>query len=456
MENEELELKDYLEIIKKRKFLIAFGVWICVISALIATLVMTPIYEASIKLLVTQRQLVMPGSAPSAGESYQSVLVSERLAKTYSEMIEGRTTAKTVIKELGLKLKSTELMKKISAEPVRDTQLIKVKVRDTSALRAQRIANTIGKVFSERIDELEGAEGTVPLIKVSIAEPAIKPVVPIRPKPLLNVTLALIVGLMIGIGFAFLLEYLDISVKTAEEAERLLGLPVLGQIPLIKANEIDGLITETAPKSIWAEAYRTLRTNVNYLNFDQSLKIIGITSAGIQEGKSTVSLNLAAMIAHAGNKSLLICADLRRPISYSFTGQNDHKGLSAVLAGSIPLEEAIQKTPIKDFELISPGPAPPNPAELLASNQMKEILEKIKEKTDFAIIDLPPVLAVTDAAILAPYIDGFLLLVRAGITNRQAVVEAKSSLEKVGGKVVGVILNGVKIESKYYSTYRLL
>ncbi|MCG0274841.1 MAG: CpsD/CapB family tyrosine-protein kinase [Thermosediminibacteraceae bacterium] len=209
------------------------------------------------------------------------------------------------------------------------------------------------------------------------------------------------------------------------------------------------------PKSVVSEAFRMLRTNLQFASVDRPLKKIMVTSSVPQEGKSTVIANLAICIASAGSKVLLVDADLRRPNIYKLFLLENYKGLSNLLAENLPKDAVINKTKVENLHVITSGPVPPNPAEILGSARMKNFLDQVASEYDMVLIDAPPVNSVADASILSSLVDGVILVVEAGSTEREAAIVAKQQLEKVNARILGVVLNKVKQEKSggYYYYY---
>lgn len=214
------------------------------------------------------------------------------------------------------------------------------------------------------------------------------------------------------------------------------------------------IITIKNPRSPIAEAYRTLRTNIQFSSFDKKIQTIVITSSGPSEGKSTTSSNLAVVMAQNGNKTILIDCDQRKSKLHKVFLTSNQKGLSDLLVGNSAFEEAVEKTEIENLDILTSGTKPPNPSELLASTKMEKFIENLREKYDCIIIDTPPVIAVTDAQIVSRYADGCLLVVASAQAEREAALKAKELLEKVGAKIIGVVLNKLDIQEKaYYGQY---
>ena len=452
MTEETIELQDFLKVINKFKWLILFGTLICLASTIFVTARMTPIYEASIQLLVRQRQVVVGGGTSTAGDAYQATLLSERLAKTFSQMIQNRSTAEKVVEKLDLPVMPIELIKKVKAEPLRDTQLIKVTVQDKNPAQARLIANTMGDVFEKVVNDIEKKDtqsgSAKPLVSISIVDPALEPTKPVKPKPLQNAALALFIGLIASTGLAFLLNYLDMTIKEPGEVEQSSGLISLGYIPALHKRS-DQLVVLTEPQSLVAEAFRTMRTNIQYINFESSIKTIVMTSPGTGEGKTLISANIATVMAEAGHKVLLIGCDLRKPRLHKVFNVSNDIGLANILIGTSSISKAIQRTAITDLDIITSGPIPPNPVDLLGSARMEQFLEDVKQRYDLIIMDSPPVSTITDALVLVAYADGVIMLARHGMTNRQAFINAKAALEKVNARILGFVLNAAKSSHAY-------
>ncbi|WP_150269449.1 CpsD/CapB family tyrosine-protein kinase [Paenibacillus tepidiphilus] len=216
------------------------------------------------------------------------------------------------------------------------------------------------------------------------------------------------------------------------------------------------LITVTNPRSPVSEAFRTLRTNIDFSSIDEQIQIIMVTSTGPEEGKSTVTANLAAAYAQADKKVLLIDGDMRKPTAHKTFSLSNRHGLSSLLSQQSSLEEATQATGVSNLSIVTSGPIPPNPAEMMASNRMNALLQELRQLYDVVLIDTPPLLAVTDAQIIASKSDGVIMVVSYGKVKRDIAAKAKSGLDRVGAKMLGVVLNNVKrkaSEGYYYYYY---
>ncbi len=300
---------------------------------------------------------------------------------------------------------------------------------------------------------------------VDILDPAVG-ATPIQPRGTVNIVLGGLLGLILGLGAAFFMEYLDRTVRTSSDVETLLGIPVLGVIPrLRRAQEREGiprhaqapLIVALDPLDPAAEAYRNLRMNVMFMSTEENpTRSIVVTSSGPEEGKSTTALNFAIMLAQQQQKVLLVDSDLRRPALHRSLDLLKEPGLSNLLVGEMELKEAVRPNVLPNLDFLPSGAFPPNPSELLNSNAMARLLEEFREKYAHVIIDSPPVLAVTDAALLSTHTDGVLMVLRSGQTEQKAAERSVDQLRRIGVRVLGAVLNEVATvssEEGYYLQY---
>ena len=294
------------------------------------------------------------------------------------------------------------------------------------------------------------------------------PTSPVEPNIPRNLAFALVLGVISGVGLAFLLENMDNTVRTPEQAQAISALPSLGMIPLgsksgshsvgrlalTSSKEVVEMVTQVRPQSQMAESYRALRTSLLLSNLGAPPKVIMVTSARPQEGKTTTSINTAIVLAQKGVRVLLIDADLRRPSVHKTLGMGPRSGLSNVLTGSATIEQTITTSPVLPSLFILPaGTPPPNPAELLASGNMRDLVMDLREQYDHIVIDTPPTLSVTDAVVLSPRADATILVIRSGQTTKQALRRARDILMQVNAHVAGVLLNAVDLTSPDYYYY---
>lgn len=304
-----------------------------------------------------------------------------------------------------------------------------------------------------------------------IVDSARVPTSPVEPNIPRNLAFALLLGLTSGVGLAFLLEGLDNTIRTTEQAQIISGFPPLGMIPLgsksvresvdskkrlviAASKEAVELVTQVRPQSQMAESYRALRTSLLLSHLGAPPKVIMVTSALPQEGKTTTSINCAVVLAQKGVRVLLVDADLRRPSIHKTLGMGPRSGLSNVLTGSATLQQAISRSPIlPNLSVLTAGTPPPNPAELLASPNMRDILTELRDQYDHIVLDTPPTLSVTDAVVLSQRADAIVLVIRSGQTTKQALRRSRDILMQVNAKVSGVLLNAVDLSSPDYYYY---
>ena len=288
---------------------------------------------------------------------------------------------------------------------------------------------------------------------LSVVEPAVASPDPISPRPLLNTVLAAVLGLLIAIGFIAVTEYLSDAVKDPDDVQAVTGLSTLGTIARMKGNgdrsEIYQLAALLYPRSGVTEAYRTLRTNVEFASVDARIQTLLVTSSMPGEGKTVTAANLAVVFAQAGQRVLMVDADLRQPgVHRVFDLPNAH-GLTTLLRrDDVSLDVVLQKTEQDNLRVLTTGPLPPNPAELLGSHRMREITDRLKAEADLVIFDSPPLQAVTDSAILSAFLDGTLLVVDAGRSRRRAVRLAREALERADATVIGAVLNRIPVGAR--------
>ncbi len=325
----------------------------------------------------------------------------------------------------------------------------------------------------KNLQEVELSGGSM-WVDAKVIQTASVPSVPIRPNKKMNLTLAFVLGLMIGSGLVFLLEYLDSSIRNLEDVRAYLRLFPLGMVPQVEfgteeertEEDLKRMTSDSIPKPFWlandtgiplyvAEAYRIIRTNLNFGAVDSTLKVLQITSAVKGEGKTTTSTNLAISLAQAGLKTLLIDADMRRPSIHKILRlEGVQEGLSDALANNRTWESVVEPTSVTNLFCISSGSIPPNPAELLSSKRMKLFIDELRNHFDMIIIDSPPVISVADASVIASRVDGIVLVSRSGFIPRHLTIQARNSLESVNGRLVGCVLNGMKAQHQPYYYYR--
>lgn len=427
-----MELVRYLRLVSRWWWLLALGVLIGGGSAYGVSQVMTPMYRADVTLLVNQTQT--PGTI-----AYNDVLTSERLTMTYRELITKRPVLEDVIDDLNLALTPDELGALIHVSVVANTQLVRLSVEHEEPQEASRFANATAEAFIVANER----DGLTRSGSVSIVEPAATPSQPVWPRTMLNSVIGALAGLFIAALVVLAYEYFDDTVKTAEEVEAAAGLPTLGAVARFAksaARSTNGVVVASPQRTAAAEAYRVLRTNLQFSTFDA--KALLVSSANPGEGKTTTVANLAVAIAQTGMRVIAIDADLRRPALHRFFGVSNGAGLTNSLLSRDPhLHLFLQPTAHENLSVLTSGPLPPNPSELLSSRRMEGVVEALRKEADTLLFDSPPALAVADAASLAAKVDGSILVVDTGRTRAQALQRAAEALARSKTRVMGAVLN---------------
>ena len=433
--------------LRARWWMPALGMFLGGLAAVAVTLSTTPVYSSSTQLFVSTTD------SSSSTDVYQGNQFAEKRIASYAELLTSQELAARVAEELRLEISPAELASMIDANPVTGTVVLDVTVTDTSPERAQRIAQGVAGEFIDAVVELETPDGSlVSPVKVTVFGAADLPESPSAPRPLVNLLVGLMIGLAVGAATAIVRARLDRSVKDPEEAGELAGAPVIGVVlrddTLKTQHRID---LNSSSRS--AEAYRHLQTNLQFLDVDTPPRVLMVSSALPSEGKSTVAVNLALALADAGERVALIEADLRRPRVTSYLGLVGGVGLTNILTGQAQLEEVAQPYGDGGLTVIGAGPSAPNPAQLLSSRAMGGLLDELRATHDYVILDAPPLLPVADATGLAVLADGVLLSIRHGSTTREQLQQTRATLDRVGARTVGAVLNIVPVRDEASTVY---
>jgi capsular exopolysaccharide synthesis family protein len=443
-----MEFRDYLRILRKRALLIVATFLVCGSAAYGLSASTTPVYQGNAKLLVVAKTDPRGGTT----SAYEGALLSQQLVKSFAQIIESRATAETALRLDPQPFSPRQLQAKISAEPVTDTLLINVAVADTVPRRARRLTNSVARAFIDNLPRLQQDSA----LQISLVEPALTPLKPIRPRTPLNVGLGVLLGLLLGVSLAFLREFLDRSVTTPEQLEQAVTAPVVGMIPPFKAHK-QPIPVADQPRTPAAEAFRKLRTNFAFLGVDRDSLCCVVTSPAASDGKSTVAVNLAIALARAGERVAIVDADLRKPSLHRLFRLPQRVGTTTVLLDQADVQDAIQDLGPNMPSVLTSGQLPPNPSELLGSRRMEELLAQLRATYDVVLIDCAPLLPVTDPMVVSRLADGILLIARAGTTSRDQAQAATAACVKAGAKILGTVLNGTSViegdQSAYYAYY---
>jgi non-specific protein-tyrosine kinase len=515
-----VELRDYLRVVRVRKWIVLQAVLIVTLAAVAVSLIQPRTYQGEAKVLISEKDT---GAALFGTVLPELSSQPERGLQTQVQLVQLRPLAEQTIRKLDLQTTPDDLLERVAVSSVAQTNLISVKADDENQKRAAAIANTMADAYvdwsmqskresikaaadeveqrlntardqilelgrkissqgktdqlsaelqiatgayttlAEKLEQLRVNEqletGSGQVVSRAVVEED-----PISPKPVRNGGLGLAVGLVFGLGMAFLYEYLDNTIKSDAEVEKLYGVPVLGHIPFVKLDkgQEQHLAIVESPGSAAAESFRVLRNSLDFINFEHNIKTVMVTSSAPGEGKSTIAANLAASLAQAGSKVAMVSCDFRRPTTEGFFGLPNIIGLADVLLGRNSLKAALQRPGDEQLLVLTSGKMPPNPSELLGSQKMQDLIVELEGWADWVIIDTPPLLAVSDGAAVARWADGVLMVSRVGLSTRETAAKGTEMLANVGANVIGVIVSGSEegqreggyyAGSSYYSHY---
>ncbi|MDQ3896135.1 MAG: polysaccharide biosynthesis tyrosine autokinase [Actinomycetota bacterium] len=499
-----MELRDYIAVLRRRKWLIILAGVLASLTALALSLAQSKVYEASVRLLLEPTKTVFESSGNTQGavdvqteiQRLESVPVQDAVrqkvgsappvsavqvgttrvmrlttsaptprqaadfANAYADAYIGYRVEQAVDQlekaAVPVQAKLDALEKEIAplqeaiqnapAGPAREAKSAEVGPRIAALLSVQT-------TFKSTLDKLQ-VDSALKSGGVQLVAPATLPGKPVRPTPVRNGALGLTVGLVFGIVLTFLFEHLDDSIKSKDDLESTVGdVTVLGVIPAVTSwkNRVEPrLVSKEEPSSPAAEAYRSLRTSIQFIGLDRKLQVLQVTSPNASEGKTTTLANLAVALTQAGQTVAVLSCDLRRPRIHEYFGLPNAVGFTTVLLGETPLSAALQRVPgLPRLVVLASGRLPPNPSELLSSRRTGDILVALRSQVDIILVDSPPVLPVTDAAVLSPRVDGTLLVAMAGQTTTKGLTRAMEVLRNVDTTVVGTVLNGATAESGY-------
>ena len=451
---EEINIKDFFSYLKHYIFAFIILTVIAVGGIIIYdTSFKKPVYQAQTTVVIARSDGVDAVDGSTA-VTLNDINMSQKLATTYSEIAKSELVVNQVIDNLGLSMSVKELSRNISIKPVDDTAILSITAKDENARLSATIANELAKVFTDEVKKIYKIDNVTQL------SVAVKPNAPANNTLTRDIILAAAIAILAVGGFAFLRFYLDDSVKDTDDTEKTVGLPVAGRVSKgeVKSgrrNHADELIAEKSPKAIVSENIKSLRTNLQFTAVDKTLKTILITSTNASEGKSFIAANLAISFAQADKRVLLVDCDLRKGRVHKLFGVSNTKGLSNLLTGNLKdFSKYIKPTKIKNLELITCGTYPPNPSELLASRKNRQLIKILRDYFDVVIFYGAPVGGLADSVILSSLVDGTLVVVKNGSTSKNDLIAVRESLDKVGAKVLGLVLNMTNHRSsKYYNNY---
>ncbi|MEV5744008.1 polysaccharide biosynthesis tyrosine autokinase [Microbispora rosea] len=440
-----MELLYYARLMRRHWLLLLLSLLVGMGAAILVTVNTAPRYVAGITMLVSADD--PEGSLSTA---LQAGALSQQRVQSYATLL----TSRRVVGGIAQGEDVDALQEDVTATAIPNTALLRVTVADSDPRRAAQRADALGSAFTGLIDEIERPSSkSPPTVRVTVVDKAEVPEEPVSPKPLTNMALGALIALFAAITVLVLRDRLDTTVKTAEALQRVAKSSVLGLIGYERDARRHPLVLRDQGRSVRAEAFRSLRTNLQFIGVDRQPRSLVVTSCLPGEGKSSTSVNLAITMAQAGWRVVLVDADLRRPSVPRYLGIEGGTGLTDVLIERARLHEVIQTWGQPGLSVLPSGRIPPNPSELLGSRGMRSVLAQLTEEYDMVIIDAPPLLPVTDAAALGAICDGALLVVRHGKTRNEQVVQAGELLSSINTRLVGTVLNFVPAKHGSYYGY---
>ncbi|MCQ2001773.1 polysaccharide biosynthesis tyrosine autokinase [Arthrobacter zhaoxinii] len=431
-----MDLKEYGRLVRRNWMVIVACALLGTLAAAAASFLIRPVYTSHTQLFVSIQ------STGTVAELQQGNTFTQARVQTYVETAKTPAVLQPVVDSLGLDVSPAKLAETVSASADLNTVLITISAVDSSPVQAAAVAQAVADSLVETVGQLETPSmGGVSPIKLSVVTPAVAPTAPSAPDTKLNLFVGLVVGLMAGVGTAILRSALDTKVRGEADVSRVTKAPILGGISFDVDAAKRPVLTQAAPQSPRAESFRQIRTNLQFANVDSNSNTILVTSSLPGEGKSTTATNMAIAMAQAGQRVVLIDADLRRPMVATYLGLESGAGLTTALIGTADVEDLLQPWGEDDLYVLTSGQIPPNPSELLGSEAMSKMITRLSDEFDAVIVDAPPLIPVTDSTVLAQKVSGVVLVVASGKIQSRDLEKSLSSLELVKANLLGTVLN---------------
>lgn len=431
-----MELSDYIRVLRKNWLIIVVATLVGLGAAAGYSLTRTPLYEARASVVVSTQ------SSGSVQEISQGSTFTQQRVATYVNVATTPLVLDPVIRDLRLDMTADTLAKSVGVSSTLNTTFITIAVTDADPVQAADIANAVAAQLPLAVQEIEPSTDGASPVRLTTASTALPTNVPVSPNVPLNLALGALIGLAVGIGIAVLRTVLDTRIRTIRDVNQITDRPILGAIPFDSKAGDRPIIIQADPYNTRSESFRALRTNLQFIEMDGGHSFV-ITSSIPSEGKSTTTVNLAIALADAGKRVALIDTDLRKPKVAEYLGIEGGAGLTDVLIGRAKVGDVMLPWGKRPLFVLPAGKVPPNPSELLGSRQMAQLLEAISRDFDVVLLDAPPLLPVTDAAILSRETSAAILVVAAGRTTTGQLTAALTALETVDAKVGGIVMSMV-------------
>lgn len=450
-----MELREYIRILLQSWLLVVSVTLVGLLAAMAVSTLATPRYETTTHLYVSVR----PDEAGTASDLVQGATFAQQSVNSYIDLASSAMVLDRVADELDLGITSGTLRESLSVTSPENTVLISITATDESPSRAAALANTTGEIFADVVvNEIEVADaaGNSP-IQLRTIQPAVVPEAPVSPNVPVNIAVGLLLGLAAGIGIALLRSVLDTRIRSIRDIEQLTDAPILGRIPVDPDVASRPLIVHSDAMSPRAESFRSLRTNLQFVGAESDRRVVVVTSAMPSEGKTNTVTNLAIALADNGASVVLVDADLRNPTVADVMGIEGGVGLTDVLIGRADVTEVLQHWGRRKLEILPSGAIPPNPSELLGSAAMDVLLRRLGSQVDYVLIDSPPLLPVTDAAVVSKHASGTILVVTPEGTKRPQFEAALDSLRTIDSRLLGVVATKMPakgVDRALYPHYR--
>ncbi|QIK65380.1 polysaccharide biosynthesis tyrosine autokinase [Nocardioides sp. HDW12B] len=439
-----MTLRDYIRALRKRWWLVVAAALAGASLSAVWVQQLPPVYQGTVTFFATT-----PSLDPSS--PLQSDLFGQQRVNSYVRLLKSELMAERVVADTDLDLSEREVMTSVEGKADLNTVLLTAEIRNTSPDRVQAITESVAVEMPSLVEEIESEGGQAPVLLRRVSGPTIN-TSPVSPQKELWVAAGLLLGLALGVAVALLRGLLDRTVRTPEDLRERMGAPVLGRIPAGSSKRMR-LLAKGKMGWAHAEAFRQLRTNLQFVDIEKPVSVLAVTSSLPAEGKSSTAAYLAVSFSEAGKRVLLIEGDLRRPVLADIFGLEGGVGLTNVLAHQVLLDEVVQPWGTHGLHFLASGPIPPNPSELLGSDAMVKLLVEARGVYDLVVIDTPPLLPVTDGAITAAGADGAIVVVRYSKTRTNDVQRALENLRAVDARVLGTVLNRAPLKGQDSYTY---